>query len=52
MVLSNGRLILTKLLTNQLTNRTNKCMYNTVLYIEGNILSVNVGYFGIDNIDW
>ena len=52
MVLSNGRLILTKLLTNQPTNRTKKCMYHTVLYIEGNILSVNVGYFGIDNIDW
>ena len=52
MVLSNGRLILTKLSTNQLTNRTNKCMYNTVLYIEGNIFSVNVGYSGICNNDW
>ena len=52
MVLSNGRLMLTKLLTNQPTIRTKKCMYHTVLYIEGNILSVNVGYFGIDNIDW
>ena len=52
MVLSNGSLILTKSLTNQPTNRTKKYIYQTVLNIEGNTFSVNVGYSGISNIDW
>ena len=52
MVLSNGSLILTKSLSNQPTNRTKKCIYQTFLYIEGNIFSVNVGYSGICNNDW
>ena len=52
MVLSNRSLIITKSLTNQPTNRTKKYIYQTVLNIEGNTFSVNVGYSGISNIDW
>ena len=52
MVLSIGSLILTKSSTDQPTNETKKCIYQTVLYLEGNIFSVNVGYSWISNIDW
>ena len=52
MVLSIGSLILTKSSTDQPTNETKKCIYQTVLYLEGNIFSFNVGYSWISNIDW
>ena len=52
MVLSIGSLILTKSSTDQPTNETKKCIYQTVLYLEGNIFSVKVGYSWISNIDW
>ena len=52
MVLSIGSLILTKSSTDQPTNETKKCIYQIVLYIEGNIFSVNVVYSAISNIDW
>ena len=51
MVLSIGSLILTKSSTDQPTNETKKCIYQTVLYIEDNIVFVNVVYSGINNID-
>ena len=44
--------ILTNSYTNQTTNRSETIIYQTFIYIEGNIFSVNVGYSGICNNDW
>ena len=52
MVLSNGSLIFTKSSISQPANRTKKCIYQTVLYIEGNKISVNAVFSGRSNIDW